>query len=357
MKVAFVVPYPLGKAPSQRFRFEQQLSFFSKEKINYRFFPFLTEKAFDNLYQPGHFFSKAITIIASFIGRFFLMFTLKKFDLVFIHREASPIGPPIFEWIIAKVLKKQIVYDFDDAIWLQNTSDANKIVARIKWHHKVESICKWANKISCGNEYLAEFARQFNTNVYIVPTTVDMEFSHNKTKNQDTNSIVVGWTGTHSTIKYLYDLEPLLVEIQKNKEFIFQVISNKDPKFENLKYKYISWSKASEIDDLLMLNIGIMPLKDDQWAKGKCGFKAIQYMSLGIPAIVSNVGVNATIVNNKVNGFVCNNVKEWKESLSILIENENLRFEFGKKAKQKIQDNYSKKAVRQKYMSLFNFSI
>lgn len=356
MKIAFVVPYPKAMAPSQRFRFEQQLDFLETENISYTFFPFLSEEAFEVLYKPKKHLTKIHFILMGFLKRIFLMFRLKKYDYVFIHREASPIGPPIFEFIIAKVLKKKIIYDFDDAIWLSNTSSANKIVAGIKWHQKVNSICKWAYKVSCGNEYLANYAKQFNSNVEIIPTTVDTEKVHNKTKNQDTKELVLGWTGTHSTIKYLYGLEVLLAERQEKYEFQFIVISNKEPEFKTLKYKYIAWQKDTEIEDLLEMNIGIMPLKTDKWSQGKCGFKAIQYMSLGIPAIVSNVGVNNKIVDDKVNGFVCSSEKEWKDAFEQLFSNTKLRKGFGKKAQVKIEENYSTKSQQKNYLRLFDFS-
>lgn len=354
MNIAFIVPYPRGKAPSQRFRFEQQLENLEKNNVSYEFYPFLSDKAFDNLYNKGEYFSKTINIVISFIRRFLVLFRLVNYDFIFLHREASPIGPPVFEWLIAKVLRKKIIYDFDDAIWMTNTSSANKIVSKIKWHNKVKSICKWSYKISCGNDFLANFAKKYNKKVEIIPTTVDMEFVHNKTKYQKTDKIVIGWTGTHSTIIYLYDIEKLLAKLQAEQPFEFYVISNKDPEFQCLKYKYTSWKENTEIEDLLEFNIGIMPLKDDKWAKGKCGFKAIQYMSLGIPAVVSNVGVNSKIVDDCLNGFVCNNNTEWIIALQNLITKESLRIKLGKNAKEKIAKSYSKKAIEKYFLRLFN---
>lgn len=356
MNIAFIVPYPKAKAPSQRFRFEQQLAFLEKNELDYSFFPFLSAEAFDMLYMPGKYMIKIYFTLLGFLKRFFLMFQLSKYEFVFIHREASPIGPPIFEFIIAKILNKKIIYDFDDAIWLVNTSNANKIVAQIKWPQKVESICKWAYKVSCGNDYLASHARKFNHNVEIIPTTVDTEFVHNKTKNQETEKIVLGWTGTHSTVKYLLELEPILIKMQNKYHFDFVVISNKEPQFKSLKYNFISWNKKTEIEDLLSMNIGVMPLVDDKWAKGKCGFKAIQYMSLGIPAIVSNVGVNEKIVSHKENGFVCNNEEDWEYAIEELITNKTLRTQFGKKAQLAIEKNYSKIAQQTNYLRLFSFT-
>ena len=125
------------------------------------------------LYQPGHAVKKVSGILSGFVRRLFLLFSVPTYDFVFVHREAAPVGPPVFEWFIAKVLGKKIIYDFDDAIWLANTSEANKMVAGVKWHHKVTNICRWAYKNSCGNTYLANYARHFNPVVVVNPTTID----------------------------------------------------------------------------------------------------------------------------------------------------------------------------------------
>ncbi len=143
-RILFVVPYPVGKAPSQRFRFEQYFELLAANGLPFDVAPFIDDKTWQILYKPGYAKEKVIGILTGFWRRVTLLFSLGKYDYLFIHREATPIGPPWFEWIAAKMLKKKIIYDFDDAIWIPNTSENNKIVAGIKWHHKVESICSWA---------------------------------------------------------------------------------------------------------------------------------------------------------------------------------------------------------------------
>lgn len=281
------------------------------------------------------------------------MFRVKKYQFVFIHREASPIGPPVFEWILAKVLNKRIIYDFDDSIWLSNTSSHNQIVAGVKWHGKVASICKWAYKVSCGNEFLCSYARRYNANVVLNPTTIDTNNLHNRQKNQDTDNVVIGWTGTHSTVDYLTELIPVLKKLETKFEFDFMVISNKRPDFNLKSLKYVPWKKETEIDDLMQFNFGVMPLTDDKWAKGKCGFKALQYMALGMPAVASPVGVNATIVSNGENGYLCNSPVEWEEALSNLLSDKGLRTKMGAKARQHIVESYSVSSNASTFLSLF----
>jgi hypothetical protein len=153
-KILFLIPYPQGQAPSQRFRFEQYLGTLSKAGHTYDLAPFLSAATWTILYKPGRALAKAVGIAAGFGRRLGLLFRVPTYDFIFIHREAAPLGPPILEWLIAKAFRKKIIYDFDDAIWLANTSEANKLAAGLKWHHKVASICRWAYKNSSGNAYL-----------------------------------------------------------------------------------------------------------------------------------------------------------------------------------------------------------
>ena len=352
-KIYFIVPYPHGEAPSQRFRFEQYLDLLRQKGFEYHISSFLDLEAWDILYKPGHYLSKIVKILSGFGHRFADLFKMSSYDFIFIHREASPIGPPVFEWIMAKVLRKKIIYDFDDAIWLANTSANNKIAAGIKFHGKVKDICKWSYKISCGNDYLADFARAYNSEVIVNPTTIDTVNLHNRIKDQNTEHLTIGWTGTHSTIQYLDELVPILQKLEKTMRFTFTVISNSPPEFELRSLKYVPWNKATEIDDLMDFNIGIMPLRDDKWAKGKCGFKALQYMSLGIPAIVSPVGVNTRIVDNGVNGIICQNNDEWEKALTEFIQDRSLRIKMGTEARKKVENKYSVLSNSANFTSLF----
>jgi glycosyltransferase involved in cell wall biosynthesis len=185
------------------------------------------------------------------------------------------------------------------------------------------------------------------------PTTIDTVHLHNQIKDQNTSQIIIGWTGTHSTISYLSYLLPVLQELEKEHSFTFLVISDKEPDFKLKSLLYLPWNKESEMADLLKINIGIMPLTDDLWAKGKCGFKALQYMALGIPALVSPVGVNITIVDHGLNGYICNTTCDWKSYLKELISNQALRTQMGKAARQKVEDQYSVQANCRNFLDLF----
>jgi len=353
MKILFIVPYPLLSAPSQRFRFEQYFEAMKKEGIQYEVQSFIDEGTWNILYKKGFVFRKVYGIIKGFARRKLLFFKLYKYNWIFIHREAAPIGPPIFEWIIAKVFRKKIIYDFDDAIWLENVSESNKLISKLKWYSKVSSIIKWSEKISCGNNFLCMYAEKYNSNVILNPTTIDMKNLHSETKNQNTERLAIGWTGTHSTIKYLEPIVPIIKELEKQFDFQFLVISNRKPDWNFKSLQYIEWNKETEVADLLKMNIGLMPIPDDDWAKGKCGFKALQYMSLGIPALVSPVAVNKKIVDSGINGYWCGSEEEWKQAIMLLLQNTELRISMGTAAKEKIKNHFSVESNTTNFLNLF----
>ena len=166
VKVVFLVPYPIRLAPSQRFRVELFLPELEKANIDYQLQSFIDEKTWQHLYNGGGFFQKSWGVVKGFARRWKLvLFDLGKFDFVFIHREAAPVGPPVYEWIISKVFRKKIIYDFDDAIWIPNTSNVNRIASWFKAFWKVKYICKWSYKVVGGNDYLCAYARLFNKQV------------------------------------------------------------------------------------------------------------------------------------------------------------------------------------------------
>jgi glycosyltransferase involved in cell wall biosynthesis len=350
-KLLILAPYPIHCAPSQRFRFEQYLPELEKE-LDIESHSFIDMELWNALYKDGRFAYKAIKMLQAFVRRKMLFLKIAKCDYLFIHREVAQVGPPIFEWIIAKILRKKFIYDFDDAIWIPNYSESNAKFQRLKAYWKVRYIMKWAHTITAGNQYLANFALQYNSNVIILPTTIDMDY--HKSSEKETNEIVIGWTGSHTTVHYLNFLTPVLKKLAEKHLFKFRVISNQAPEFELENLDFVKWNKESEIEDLSKIDIGVMPLVEDQWSSGKCGFKALQYMSLGIPTVLSPVGVNEEIVEHNKTGFLVTDADAWISILSNLIEDKALRETIGQAGKNRIQESYSVEANTPKYSKLFD---
>ncbi len=357
MTILFLVPYPLNRAPSQRFRFEQYFRFLEEKNIAYTVQSFLDNKSWDILYTKGHRMRKLWAVINGFARRMGQMLHLRGYDFVFIHREAAPIGPPLFEWWIAKIAGKKIVYDFDDALWLPDDLQENSLVAWLKWRNKTASVCKRAWKVSAGNSYLAEYAGLYNTRVVLNPTTIDPVYHVATTKHENnenhTTDIVIGWTGTHSTMKYLEPILCVMEELEKKYRLEFLCISNKKPAWPLKSLRYWPWSEKTEVEDLRRIDIGIMPLPDDEWSKGKCGFKALQFMALEIPVVASPVGVNSVLICDNENGFLASSHEEWVEKLQLVIENPGLRKKFGIAGRKTVEESYSVNTNKENFLRLF----
>lgn len=352
--ILFLLPYPLRQAPSQRFRVELFLPVLDKAGYTWHIQTFLDENTWRNLYRGTGFFRKAWGVIKGYARRWKIILSgLSQYDYIFIHREAAPLGPPLFEWIISRVFRKKIIYDFDDAIWIPNTSRENRWAAWFKAFWKVKHICRWAHKVVGGNDYLCEYARQYNANVIRIPTCVDTVHQHNVLKVQGSGKITIGWTGSHSTMKFLDPLLPVIRELEKEHDFNFLVISDKNPGYDLKSYRFLPWNESTEVTDLLQLHIGLMPLQEDPWCEGKCGFKLVQYLSLGIPALASPVGVNKSIVEHGISGYLCQTDTDWLKGLRNLLTDEPLRTSMGRAGRTRIEHDFSIASQTGPFLALF----
>ena len=352
-RILFLTPYPQDTAGSQRFRFEQYFSILLEEGFEFECQAFIDDSTWYILYSKGHYLHKILGIISGYLRRFWMLFGVRKFDFVFVHREATPLGYPMIEWILAKVLRKKVIYDFDDAIWMPNTTAENHLVTWLKFPQKVNRIIKWSHMISAGNQFLADYALRFNPSVCINPTTIDTVGRHIPKHNKG-GVPVIGWTGTHSTLKYLELLRPVLEELSKLCDFQFVVIGDRAPETPFPNQRFVSWKKTTEIEDLNQIDIGVMPLENDKWAEGKCGFKALQFMALEKPVLVSPVGVNKEIVQSEVNGLHCETPNDWLKGLKLMIENRDLGLEMGRRGRKKVEQEYSVISNKENFMGLIN---
>lgn len=351
--IYFLAATPVGVMPSQRFRFEHYLPFLEENGIRYKVSHYFSPKTRKFLYKKRNYLGKVMAILPGYLKRFADLFRIIPYSFVYIHREVTPVGPPVYEWIIAKILRKKIVYDFDDAIWVPTMSEHNKKFRFIRSFSKIGKICKWSHVVTVGNRYLGEYAGQFNSKVQIIPTVVNTDTTHGELQDQETSNPAVGWTGSFTTLVYLNKVLPVLQRLQEKIDFTFYVIADHDPVLPLKNYKFIRWTRDTETEDLLRFHIGLMPLNDDIISRGKCGFKAIQYMALGIPPLVSPVGVNTDIVQDEANGFICEEEKEWEETLEKLLLQPGLRKEIGKAARTKIEESYSVHCTKDIFLKIF----
>ena len=301
--------------------------------------PFESEELHQLLYQPGNLGRKLAHVTRRFARRFSVINSARDFDAVYVFREAALLGPPLFEWLI-KRKRVPVVFDFDDAIFVSYRSPSNGYLSYLKFAAKTNTICRLASHVMVGNPYLAEYARQFNPWVTIVPTTIDTQ-KYTIQPKHPVEAPVIGWTGSFSTVQHLDTLGRALQKLAQRERFRLRVIGTPEYRLEGVEVAAMRWRAETEVDDLRSVDIGVMPLPDDAWSKGKCGLKALQFMALGVPTVCSPVGVNTDIIQDGENGMIAGTEDEWVEKLSQLLRSTELRRRLGLAGRLTVESKYS----------------
>ena len=260
-----------------------------------------------------------------------LLYFRKK--IIYIQKITHPLVR--FLCLLHKLKGDKIIFDFDDTIFILEPK-------------RVRSMINDSDIVIIGNNYLADYAKKYNKNVFVIPTSIDLDRIEKLKKNYSIKDkkVIIGWIGSESTLKYLKEVKKLLEKLSKKYSLELWIIGPENSLdglrfFKNINIKVIPWKLETEWKELSKIDIGIMPLLDDPWTRGKCGLKALQYMALGIPAIASNVGANKEIIQNGKNGFLASNEKEWIYYLEKLIKNPKLREKLGKAGRKTVEKDYS----------------
>ena len=344
MNILVLVPYLYNTAPGQRFRIEQWAQALEPSGVRFHFIPFESPELKRVMHVTQH-IPKARELVRC-IGRRIreLSGVLKrqKWDAIFLHRELLPIGPPMLERWLAQI-GIPIIYDFDDAIFFPDVSDANRKFAWLKWSGKVGTICRFSAHVVVGNSYLESYARRHTDRVTVIPTSIDTELYVPKTTAELHEVPTIGWSGSLTTIKHLRGVEAALKQLQRVCPFHLRVLGDAAFSIDGLSVESRAWSASSELQELVDFDIGIMPLPDEPWARGKCGLKALQYMALGIPTVASPVGVNREIIADGENGFLASSQSEWVEKLSRLLRDAALRRQFSREGRRVVEERYAAK--------------
>jgi glycosyltransferase involved in cell wall biosynthesis len=348
-KILFIAAHRKDRSPSQRFRFEQYISYLESNSFQCELSNLLSEKDDKIVYSKGKILHKTYILFKTFFKRILDFFKSFNVDVIFIQREAFMLGTPFFERLF-KLSGAKIIFDFDDAIWKVDTSTANKNFEWLKSGEKTSSIIKLSNLVIAGNKFLEDYAKKHNQNTFIIPTTIDLGQYQKIAQQKD--KVVIGWSGSITTIKHFSHILNVLKAVHhKFKNNIdFCVIGDGNYRNDDLNIIGKSWNKEDEIIELSKFDIGIMPLPNDEWAKGKCGLKGLQYMALQIPTIMSPVGVNTEIIQHGENGFLADTEEDWINYLSLLIENPELRKTIGENARKTVEDKYSVEANKHLYL-------
>lgn len=321
--------------PASRFRYRQNISRLEKIGIN------ITDyQAYVSQYAGSNKYRRPIWALNELTHRHKQIRESNTSDIAIIQREflAS------LSTLELKI-KSPKIFDFDDAIYLRQRFNG------------VDRILRNVDGVFCGNNVIAEYARKFNENVFIINTPVDTDRFVPR-NNKKTDQIVIGWSGTSGNYHSLYSIEEVLSQILKISDNVKLLISsNAPPKFKLItddKIHYIPWSPENEVEVFQMMDIGIMPLEDTPWNRGKCAYKMLLYLSCGIPVVVSPVGMNAEIFEYGNIGYPAKSTSDWADALFTLVEDEKLRKEYGDQGRKLVVNRYSSEVIVSKIEQSLN---
>jgi glycosyltransferase involved in cell wall biosynthesis len=351
LRVLCLVPLIRDVSPGQRYRIEQWEPHLRREGIRLDHAPFLGASEDALLQQRGRVVRKATTLTASLVHRLRLACTAAGYDLAYVFRESAHLGPALVERILG-ARRIPYVFDFDDAVWIRYVSPTSPYYSFLRFPGKTATVCRIARQVMAGNSFLGAYARRYNERVTVVPTTIDTE-AYRPLPVRTQGLPVVGWTGSYSTARYLELIRPALERLRERTAFRMVVVGAAGFSARGVEIEHRPWRSATEVQDLSDFDIGVMPLADTDWERGKCALKALQYMALGVPPVVSPVGVNVDVVQEGRTGCFARSSGEWEEALRTLIESPELRKRLGAAARARVETDFSARVHAPRVARLF----
>lgn len=355
-KLLIVCPHPENTVPGQRLKYEQYFEHFRNNDIEVVLRPFISDRFQQIIYEKGHTLEKIAWTILGYIKRVWLLFSLRRYDAIYVFLWVTPFGPPFFEWLYGAVSKKMI-YDIDDLVYLPEArSSANSFIAFLKGRKKPIYLMRKADHVITCTPYLDKFVRQYNTNTTDISSTINTDRYKPRTDYQiKDRKIILGWSGSHSTSKYVRILEPVFKKLKAaGLDLKLIVMGDPDFKMEGVNIEAIAWKDDYEVEQISRFDIGLYPLPDDPWVYGKSGLKALQYMAIGVPTIATAIGTNFRIIEDGKTGFLVKSEDEWVERILELANSESLRRTIGLAASASVEKHYSINANKSTYLNIIN---
>lgn len=353
MKVVAFASYPV-QAAATRYRLDQFKGALYERGIELSILPFLDAGLFNSLYKRNALPQTAVGLIKAGLLRFKDVVAARRADVVLIQREAMIFGPPVIEWLCTQLKGRPMVLDLDDATYIPYTSPTfGKLGKAFKWFSKTDDLIRWATLVTCGNSAIADYVSSKGAQARIIPTVVDTDVFRPLTKRHR-DGLTLGWIGTHSTFPYLESTFPVLSGLAGQHNFRLKIVGagKSNIRVPGVEVDNLEWKLDREVKDFQSLDIGLYPIDPSlyasEWAAGKSGFKAIQYMAVGIPFVASPVGAVTEIGRAGVTHYCARTDDEWRETLSTLIANREIREQMGQAGRQCALKDYGLQAQADK---------
>lgn len=322
---------------SNRLRVEQYAPLLKERGISLTVSPFFDDATYRILYQPGHAAGKALGVARGVLRRLRDLLRARRYDLVLVHRESAPLGPPLVERALG-LLGRRYVFDFDDAIQLAPVHPSNRRWGFLRHPSRVSTAVRGATAVIAGNEYLAEWARERNENVTVISTPVDAERHQPAPGAKEVGPLVIGWVGSSTTAPYLRLLDDALQALARDHDLVVRVVGG-DYQHPSARVEVVPYDLSREADLVRGFDIGVLPEPDDPWTRGKGAFKALLYMSSGVPTVASRVGVNEDVIGDA--GYCVDGTAGWIEALRRLAVDPALRVALGARGRTRVLARHS----------------
>lgn len=338
IKILFLPKYPKIGA-SSRLRTYQFLPGLEQDSHEVKISSFFNEAYLSRFYQGKK--HHPLNVILCYVRRFWILVQVYRYNLIWIEKEIFPFLPSYAEWILNK-LGIPYVVDYDDAVF-HNYDQHGTWLVRTWMHNKIDWVMRHSALVTAGNSYLRQRALEAGApRVELLPTVVDIRRYATK-KEFKHQELVIGWIGSPTTEKYVLDLAPIFRSLSTVPGISLTLINAPGREIPDLgiPVRRIDWVEEEETAQLLYVDVGIMPLPDTPWEKGKCAYKLIQYMAAGLPVIASPVGMNTEVVQEGVNGFLASSPEEWKEAFLRLYHDPHLRLTLGQEGRRLVEQQFT----------------
>lgn len=336
-RVLLLSRYPKLGA-SSRYRSFQYIPYLEQHGFEITPLPLVNENYLHKRYKREP--TSNAELATAYLYRIASLIKCRNFDLIWIEKEAFPYFPA---WLERFLVGRSIPYvvDYDDAIFHMYDRHKRREVRNILGR-KIDNVMRDSMLVLAGNPYLAQ--RAFNSgakNVTLLPTVVNLSRYPHSPTTEKSRTTTFGWIGTPFTVKYLDILKKVIAEVSYSHHIKFTTIGGGPMEWTNPHLSILPWSEDTEVENLSKLDVGVMPLVDSDWERGKCGLKLIQYMASGLPVLASPVGVNVQIVEPGINGFLCSSEDEWIESMTLLASDPEMRNRLGQQGRRKVEEEFS----------------
>jgi len=318
-------------AAATRYRVLQYVPVLAELGIHTDVRPFLTDRTFAGLYDRAQAVRTAAGVLAGSARRLLDAARIGSYDLVWVQTQAALVGPPVLEWLAHR--RSALVLDLDDPTYLEGQRSVFGALASIlKGRGKADRIIRACDYAICGNPTVAAYIAGKGVPTAVLPTIVDTQRFTPRAETPPGDELVIGWMGTHSTFVYLRTLFPVLQRLAATHRFRVRIIGSgqADLRLDGVAVEMRPWALDREVEDLQSFDVAVYPIASDAWAQGKSGFKAIQYLSCGIPYVAAPVGIVATIGTPGITHLEARSEHEWFDGLSRLLSDSALRDVMGR---------------------------